>query len=175
MRSLDDIYQANGEVRERLRAAVSGLTDEQLSARPEGEKWSIAQVVEHINIVNEASIKICSKLLAESEAKAGGASSEINLGETFGPKSREVAGVKLEAPERVQPNAGRSVSESLEQLVKNAQTLEEMKAMFAERDCTNKKFPHPFFGDLNAHEWLILSGGHETRHLAQIEKIKEKL
>ena len=33
------------------------------------------------------------------------------------------------------------------------------------------KFPHPFFGELSATEWLVLLGGHEARHTAQIERI----
>jgi hypothetical protein len=32
-------------------------------------------------------------------------------------------------------------------------------------------FPHPFFGELSAIEWLCLIGGHEQRHLKQIKRV----
>ena len=50
-------------------------------------------------------------------------------------------------------------------------SLEDLRPMFESVECSEFKFPHPFFGDLTAHEWLALVGGHELRHTQQIERI----
>jgi len=41
--------------------------------------------------------------------------------------------------------------------------------LFETNDGNQNKFPHPYFGDLSAIEWLVLIGGHEVRHLRQIK------
>ena len=40
---------------------------------------------------------------------------------------------------------------------------------------TNFTHDHPWFGPLNAHQWLCLNGFHHTLHLKQIEMILERL
>jgi hypothetical protein len=35
-------------------------------------------------------------------------------------------------------------------------------------------FPHPVFGDLDCYQWLLSSGAHYERHLAQICEVIEK-
>ena len=47
--------------------------------------------------------------------------------------------------------------------------LNELRPLFEEFDGDTAKFPHPYFGDLSAVEWLVLLGGHEERHLKQIQ------
>ena len=32
--------------------------------------------------------------------------------------------------------------------------------------------PHPAFGPLDAHQWILLVAGHSARHTAQIEEVK---
>jgi hypothetical protein len=49
--------------------------------------------------------------------------------------------------------------------------LNELRPLFESVECSDQKFPHPAFGELTAHEWLALVGGHEARHIAQIKRI----
>jgi hypothetical protein len=32
--------------------------------------------------------------------------------------------------------------------------------------------PHPAFGPLDAHQWILLVAGHSARHTLQIEEVK---
>jgi hypothetical protein len=57
----------------------------------------------------------------------------------------------------------------------NRKKLEELRPMFEAWDSENFKFPHPHFGDMSAIEWLSLIGGHEERHLRQIERLLEQI
>jgi hypothetical protein len=42
-------------------------------------------------------------------------------------------------------------------------------------DLSEHTFPHPFFGDLTAAEWLVVAGGHEMRHTLQIQRVLEQI
>ena len=69
--SIDEIYAANARIREKLRATVAQLPDEVANARPEGEKWSVAEIVEHIAKVNNGALRICGRLLQKAAEVEG--------------------------------------------------------------------------------------------------------
>ena len=50
--------------------------------------------------------------------------------------------------------------------------FEELKPMFESVECSEVKFPHPAFGDMTAHEWLALRGGHEARHIRLVRALQ---
>ena len=82
---------------------------------------------------------------------------------------------QLEAPEFVHPKNERSVVDSLASMDETMNGLVELRPLFEEFDGDTHKFPHPFFGDLSAVEWLALCGGHKARHLKQINNLAEKI
>jgi DinB superfamily len=172
---ISEIYEANDKIRAKLKETVSGLTDEQASFLPEGAKWSAANVVEHISMVETGITRIFGKLLSEAQAKGGNPTGgEAKISEEFLQKLAWGREQKFEAPERVHPSGGLSIAESLAKLDENRQTLEELRPLFESVECSEFKFPHPAFGPLTAHEWLALLGGHETRHIKQIEAIMKQ-
>lgn len=167
--SIKEIYDANAQVRERLKEAVADLSEEAANTRPGGEKWSVAEIVEHIAKVNGGALRICGRLL-QNAGEADGAV-EVKVSASFRRKAGEIAAMKLEAPEIVQPGGTRTIRESLDDLTALETKYSEMRSLFEKLDGSSETFRHPFFGDITAHEWLALSGGHEARHLRQIEKI----
>jgi hypothetical protein len=118
--------------------------------------------------------RICAKLLSEAEAEGKVSNGSFRISPAFASKSEEIAEVKLEAPERVRPAGIRSIRESLDLLNESRERFEQIRTAFEKFDCQEYKFPHPYFGDLSAAEWLLLSGGHKARHLRQIKKLVEK-
>ncbi len=64
-----------------------------------------------------------------------------------------------------------TIAESLAKLDENRRQLEELRPIFESVECSDFKFPHPAFGDISAHEWLALIGGHEIRHIEQINNL----
>ncbi len=109
--------------------------------------------------------------MTEAQSAGKQSSGEAILTENFTKKAAEARGLKLEAPDRVHPTGKLTINESLAKMEKNRQALEKLRPLFESVECSDYKFPHPFMGELSAHEWLALVGGHEARHLAQIEKI----
>lgn len=172
--TLDEAYAANDAVRAKLKETVAALDEQQLDARPEGEKWSVKQIVEHVAMVNDGVFRICSRLLSKAE-QAGQASKGFNISAQFVERAMSSAEEKLEAPEIVHPTAAAPIAESLGRLDATTDALRTLREKFERFDGTEPRFPHPFFGDLSAQEWFVLSGAHEGRHLRQIRRIVAKL
>lgn len=169
-----EIYANNDRIREQTKQLVGSLNDEQISFLPENEKWTIAHIIEHITIVQDGMTKISAKLLNEAQGAGKSSDGTAKLSENFMQKAAEAKALKLEAPERVRPTGNQTIAESLRKMDENRQRLEELRPLFESVDCSETKFPHPFMGDLTAHEWLTLVGGHEARHIRQIENILGK-
>jgi len=173
--NIAEIYDSNDKIREKLKMTVEGLTDEQAAAAPEGEKWSLAHFVEHIAIVEDGMTQICAKLLLKAQAEDKKSDGTAKMSENFLIKAVEIANQKFEAPERVRPTGTKTVTESLAKMEENRNNLKKLRPLFETVDGTQHKFPHPFFGELTAQEWLALIGGHELRHIRQIKNLLEKI
>jgi hypothetical protein len=173
--NVSDIYAANDQARSGLKELLSQVSDYEAERLPNGEKWTIAQIVEHIASVNDGTFRICRKLLGKAQEAGIPAAEKLHVSDDFLERSVEVHQTKLEAPERVHPGGNASIGESIAKLDENRVRMEELKPLFEKFDGDAAKFPHPFFGDISAVEWLIMAGGHEARHTAQIRRIMEKL
>ncbi len=173
--TIEEIYEGNKKIRTRLKELVATLTETQMSTLPEGEKWTVAQIIEHISMVDDSAMRICSKLLKKAEDAGRTSDGKAFISDEFLQKSSEIVTAKLNAPDIVQPNSGRAVNESLAKMDENTEQFEQLRKVFESVDGTELRFPHPFFGDMSAHEWLALKGGHEMRHIKQIEKVLAKI
>ena len=175
METIADAYENNARIHENLASVISDLTPEQLTARADGEKWSVQEIVEHIAIVYEGSGRICAKLAGGAKAAGKPGGGKINLSNEFGEKSQAVAGIKIEAPERVHPTGEVTVDEALAKIEATKEFFDTLRPDLESFDLSEHTFPHPFFGPLTAAEWLVLAGGHAARHTKQIERLKERL
>jgi hypothetical protein len=169
--SIDDVYAAHDRARSDLKELVSDVTESEAVARPPGEKWSVAQIVEHIASVNDGTFRVCRKLLGKAEEAGSLPSERLNVSDEFLSRWVEIDETKVEAPERVHPAGTVSIVDSLAKLDENRREMGQLKPLFERVDGDKAKFPHPFFGEISAVEWLIMAGGHETRHTKQIRKI----
>ncbi|MCW5961354.1 MAG: DinB family protein [Pyrinomonadaceae bacterium] len=173
--TIEEIYQANEKIRANLKSTIENLSEEQATALPDGEKWSVAKIVEHLSMVEHGMTQIAAKLLRGAQQRGVKGNGEARISDEF---LRQVAGVadkKVEAPEMVVPTGAAKLSESIEKLNANRKELNDLRPLFESVGCEGFTFPHPAFGQLNANEWLALLGGHEARHTAQIKRILEKM
>lgn len=173
--TIEEIYAANDKIREKLKGVVADLPDDKANAAVDGENWTVAAIVEHLSIVEDGMMRICAKLLGEAEAGQGKANGSAKITAEFLEKVSKGREQKFNAPERVVPSGSRTIAESLAKMDENRAKLYEMKTLFETVECADFKFPHPAFGDLSAHEWLALLGGHELRHTAQIKRLLDKI
>lgn len=174
-RTIAEIYESNDKIRENLKTIIGSLSDERAAALPDGEKWTLAELVEHVAVVEDGMTKICVKLLAKAQAENKKSDGTAKISDDFLTKAAASVDQKLEAPDRVRPTGTKTVAESLAKMEENRKILNQMRPLFESFDGSEHKFPHPAFGALSAHEWLALIGGHELRHTRQIKKLLEKI
>lgn len=173
--TIADVYAANDKVREQFKQMIENLPDDKEKVIPEGEKWSIAHLVEHISLVEEGMSKISAKLLMQAQAAGKTSDGSAKLTENFAAQAAKARDLKLEAPEFVRPKGEQTIAESLAKMEENRKRLEDLRPLFESVECSDFTFPHPAFGELTAHEWLTLIGGHEARHLRQLKTMLDKI
>ncbi|MDQ3635983.1 MAG: DinB family protein [Acidobacteriota bacterium] len=169
--TIAEVYEANDRIQEKLKSIVGNLTEEQADFLPVDGKWTVAQIVEHLSKVEDGMTKIFAKLLKQAQAEGKTSDGTVKLSGAFLEGIAKIAEQKLEALEIVHPEGKQTIAESLAAMKKNRQKLEELRPLFETVEGTGFTFPHPAFGEINAHDWLALIGGHTFRHIRQIEKI----
>jgi hypothetical protein len=174
-RSVPEIYQHIDRTRARLVAAVEGLSEEQQSFSPGPDRWSVAELVEHLSIVEGNVAALLDRLLGKTE-ESGAASAPDTFNdpvsiEEFVERARVV---KYEAPERIRPT-GLPLADSLARLKDSRAALHALRPRVERADGRALRFPHPAWGPLDLYQWLLFVGAHEDRHLAQIEALKQMM
>lgn len=172
--SIAEVYAANDQIREKLMSVIENLSPEDAELRADAEGWTIREIVEHISIVENGMARISAKLLSQSEAEIADGGGAAKIGANFLERAGKMRDRKFKAPERVVPSGSQSIAESLAKMAENRRLLQELRPRFEKIETGDFTFPHPFMGELNAHEWLALVGGHELRHLAQIKNILQQ-
>ena len=167
--SVAEIYASMEKTRERLRRTLEGLPDGRVNFRDAPERWSIAEIVEHLAIVEGQVSKIAGKIVGKAEADgapaAAGRVPLVELGEVAERARRE----KFQAPDFALPGGGVDVSDSLASLERARASLVSLRPRIEAHDLSAYRFPHPVFGPLDLYHWLVVVGMHEERHRQQIE------
>jgi uncharacterized damage-inducible protein DinB len=172
--SVAEIYVDLDEARARLFGAVEHLTDEQLGFRPSPESWTVAEIVEHLSIVERRVARMLGLMLTKLEPEAARAE-----GSTFEPVSvaefvERSRTEKYTAPDEIRPK-GLPLSDSLVALRDSRSALSSLRERVERVDGTRARFPHPVWGPLDLYQWLAFVSAHEQRHLSQIEALKERM
>jgi len=174
--SVPAIYEDIDRTRARLIAAVEGLSDEQQGYAPAADRWSVAELVEHLSMVEGNVAALLERLLGKAEESgagpaAPGAFDPVSI-EEFVERSRTA---RYEAPERIRPTGTLAVADSLARLKESRAALHDLRPRIERADGRALRFPHPAWGSLDLYQWLLFIGAHEDRHLAQIEALKETM
>jgi uncharacterized damage-inducible protein DinB len=192
--SISDIYAANETVRRQITARVEALSEAQQTSHPTEGCWSVAEIIEHLWITEQNMVRLIGMLLNKAEsAPAGNSSAQASddaqgssgdatapgaAAPTFKPFSLDhlvetIRDKKLTAPEQVRPGGQVALAESLANLQRTRATVESFHPRLEVANLDAATYPHPFFGELNASQWLAFIGHHEARHLRQIESLLE--
>jgi len=169
--SVAEILETIDETRGRLYNRVEGLSPAQEKFRPTPDAWSIAEIVEHLAIMEER----LSRLFVMMVKKADSAGAQA-AGQGFRPFSLDhfverSLKEKYVAPDSVRPSGNPSVEDSLARLRRSRAELHELRPKLEAIDLASMTYPHPAFGPLDLSQWLAFIGVHEDRHLRQIESV----
>ena len=173
--SVEEIFESIDGARERLETSVREVAEGRDTFRAAPDRWCVAEIVEHLSIVEANVVKLCEKLLEKAEGEGrtrreGAPFAPVSLDE-FAERARQ----KFTAPEQIAPTGSRPLSDSLAALRSSREALRALRPRIERVDGTALRFPHPAFGPINLYQWLLFVGGHEQRHLAQIETVKQSM
>jgi hypothetical protein len=158
-----------------LRAAVDTVPEYRRNERPAPGRWSVAEVLEHLAIVEKSVLKVCTRQLAAAREAGLPAETETTSIIAALPPDRVANRERaLIAPDAVSPRGSDAAAAWSE--------IERTRVQFKEfvRSCeglalAQVSFAHPALGTLNMYQWLLFAAGHHARHAAQIREIATQL
>ncbi len=169
--SLDDLYALLAREHVSFTAAAANLNEAQTQFRPAPDHWTIAEIVEHIAIVNSGFVRIGYKLIKQAEAAGAPPLAGLDLQSVLlTGDGRPLP--KFKAPDAVKPQGGQSLADSFAKIEQAHADIQGARARLAASDCSQCTFPHPAVGQLNPYQWLIVWGEHLARHRGQLEAVK---
>jgi hypothetical protein len=171
----EEILQCLDSELARLRAAVDAVPAERRSERPAADRWSVAEVLEHLARSEAAVLKACVRQMeAANQAGLAADSETTSIRHTLPPEQVANRQRRVVAPEKLHPQGIDAAAAWSE--------IERTRARFLEfvKSCDGLalgeiSFPHPVFGPLNMYQWLLFAAGHHARHAAQIREIAQQL
>jgi hypothetical protein len=154
-----------------VRAAIDSVPVEWRERRPAEGRWSVAEVLEHLFIIEGRVTKMLA-MAAETAAPAGEGEREkpaIDMVRLL-DRTQPVMG-----PEPVQPCEGLDSATAWQRLQETRVELRRVVEAAAGRDLSGIVRTHPILGDMHMYQWIAVIGGHEARHALQIREAGELL
>lgn len=168
--SLATLRAALAADRARLRAAVDTIPVDARQTRPSPERWSVAEVLEHISLVEGRVAMLLGALVPDAPRLEAGVTGTATVLDRTGLRNRST---RINAPAAIQPTGSLSASEAWAALEKTRQQLlvviDRIEAEHV--DLSKVSRAHPVLGPLDGYQWIEATGGHEERHTVQIVEI----
>ncbi|MBP2000521.1 putative damage-inducible protein DinB [Paenibacillus shirakamiensis] len=157
----------NTLIRNQIFELVQDLNEDQINQKPAPDKWSIAQVMDHLylmerTIAHQIGVTIKNDVDAPTDLKPY----KLTLDRTR----------HVDAPPNLVPSEDRLTMEHLKSEL--AQSREALIASLAGQDQEKLKhlsFLHPVFGMMDLTQWEDFVGIHEERHMEQIREVKNSI
>jgi hypothetical protein len=154
-----------------LRAAVDAVPAEHRETRPAPDRWSIAEVLEHLGRVEEQITRLLSLRLSEHAATLKPATDTTSILSRLDHRLIIDRRRRVTAGERVIPRGEMGSAQALASLEVSRTKLRELVLAYDGIAIDPVTHPHPVFGPIDAYQWLIFVGSHEARHADQIREI----
>jgi len=154
-------------------ARIANLSDAQWQWKPAPDKWSIAEVAEHVTLTEQlllAKVQEALRSPAQPDWKRKTAGKTKFLLRVVAPRRG-----RARAPKEVRPSEERSKAEAVRRFQEvRAGTVRFAQETQAEMNVRTARHPFPVFGDLSAFQWLLYIPTHMDRHVRQMDEIREQ-
>jgi hypothetical protein len=148
--------------------ATKGLSDAQWNFKPAADRWSVAEVLEHIALSEDMLFESTSQEVMQ--APPGKPDRDYKSIDKIVLRAIADRSHKAKAPDPLVPTGSKSPQDSLEHFLKSRQrTVEFLKSTPGLRDHV---VDSPIGQPLDAYEWLLFISAHSERHTQQILEVK---
>lgn len=159
------------EKRKELLQSFAGVPGDRLCRRATAEGWSVAEILEHLRMVESGVARLITKRVGQArEAGLGAEKSTDSIMPAFEQHSARLDKAVLQAPATVVPRTDIDISEAVEGLESSREALRAAAVAANGLSIGEIKHTHPVLGELDLYQWLIFVGQHEGRHKKQIER-----
>lgn len=154
--------------KEMLLATVAGLSQEQWHFKPASERWSIAEIVEHLINVETLVLMLIPRVLTSAPITETLENNDLSM-------QTRVAGRrnKVQAADRVRPTGRWQEQAELIAAFCAARDKTVAYSRGTQDDLRHYAGPHPTLGLMDCYQWLLFLCAHTERHLAQIRELQE--
>jgi hypothetical protein len=165
----DSLLRRLEQTRQAFVDAISGVSEAQWTFKAGPDRWSIAEIAEHIAISETTILQLVTERMLKGPAlppNPNPLSDERLLAMLLDRSSR------FQAPEMLKPTNRWATRDAL---TKDFLAAREKTATFVKTttdDLRGRGGPHPVFKMLDGYQWVLLISGHSARHTAQIEEAK---
>jgi uncharacterized damage-inducible protein DinB len=157
--------------RKELLQSFAGVPEDRLSRRASAAGWSVAEIVDHLSIVEAGIARLIAKRAARArEAGLGEEKSTESVLASFDQQRTTLDSTIMQAPTTVKPRENIEFKEALKGLESSRDALRVAVLGASGLSLGEIKHTHPFLGELDLYQWLIFIGQHEGRHKKQIER-----
>ena len=156
-------------VHEKLSTAVRNTNPNLYSKRPAENEWSIAEVVQHLCLVEERVTEALEKGLEGGSPKVGFLKKLIPM------RIVSIRFKKFQAPKMVTPSETPPMDEILQNYDRARGRLKQFCVDCGPERLKTMSVKHPFMGDIDGLAAVSMLNFHEERHYKQIREILKKL
>ncbi len=160
--------------RDALLSAVARVPAEAAQIRAEAGGWSVAEVVEHLQIVEGGVGRLLGKLSKRAES-LGPETSSASVLTSLDRYGLNRPGRRAKAPGPVSPTGRVTLAEGLGGLAESRRRILELVYRVSGRALDELTAPHPLVGELTFYQWLLFLTQHEERHTIQIRETARRL
>ena len=170
MKNLERIFDLLRASRRKFAATAYEVPPELWRASPGVGRWSSAEVVAHVTIVEQAIIAGVKKVLQA-------APTPVPLLKRLHVPVALAAwrGTKRRTPVELDQSFVTDRSDALNRLNGARETTVGFVESTRGKDLRLFRFPHPFLGSLNIHDWFRMIAYHDLRHEQQIREVVETI
>lgn len=150
-------------------ASIEGVSEEQWKYRPAADKWSIAEVAEHITLAES----MAEQLLLKGAAAAVPGDKRSSMADEKISAMLLNRDRKAQAPEVLRPASKFASPSEVVAAFEEARAKTIARAKDYPHDMRAVLLPNPVFGEVDLHQSYLFMSGHTLRHTAQIEEVKK--
>ncbi|WP_396216422.1 DinB family protein [Gemmatimonas sp.] len=157
-----------------MRAVLASLPPEHANTVVRDDSWSVAQVVEHLLLVEDGTGRLISTLIKQCEGTTDAETDPV-LPTLAGLYVTDAVRNPIEAPPSVTPKGEMSLADAM---AAQQTARERVMAAFtkgAGRALGARSYPHPILGSLNTYQWGHFLALHQQRHMVQLRSILSQL
>jgi hypothetical protein len=158
--------------RSQLGAAVETIAVPLRQQRPAPERWSVAEVLEHLSLVE----RLITGRMADAIAAARGQglpaenAARVPLADAIESRMANRT-TRRDAPQATIPTGTIDAAAAWQAIEDGHRRLRALAAAADGLALGEVIFEHPFFGPMTAYQWVELMAAHEGRHTEQIKEI----